>query len=294
MRCKNIAIVGLGLIGGSILKALQGFDDAVFYGIDRDETVLQQAKEEGLISCERLTDDEILARADVTFVCLPPDAVVQFVNTHTFKEGALVTDVCGVKQAVYQKLTNQSVDFIGGHPMAGKESSGFSASDGKLFAKASYLLTPTEKNDSKHLALLKRMTAYMGCRETVLTTPEEHDAMIAYTSQLMHVVAVALCDSERLDRAKSFSAGSLRDCTRVAKLDSRMWSRLFLLNQKELLHCIDEFSDSLQCIRKLIEAGDEPALESFLQSASGRKLRFLAEQEDEHEKTARGAGNKEL
>ncbi len=276
MKCEHIAIVGLGLIGGSVLKALQGFDDASFYGIDRDESVLEMAKSEGYLSSENLSETEILKRADVCFICLPPDAAVTFINEHQFKKGALVTDVCGVKQAIYQRISNPNIDFVGGHPMAGKESSGYGASDEKLFFGASYLITKTPENLPEHILLLERMANYMGCLRTVFTTPAEHDDMIAYTSQLMHVVAAVLCDSKRLDVAKDFSAGSLRDCTRVGKLDSRLWSRLFLLNREALLNCMDEFSESLEKIRSLIEAEDGAGLKDFLDGTSNRKKRFLA------------------
>lgn len=276
MKCKIIAVIGLGLIGGSVLKALQGFDDVVFYGVDNDETVLSAAKEQGLICDDDLTPDEITKMADVTFVCLHPDGVIDFINNHRFKKNALVTDVSGVKQAIYAGLNNPDVDFIGGHPMAGKEESGFLASDKELFKNASYLLTPTERNFPEHIDLLKRMIAYMGCRETVITTPTEHDRMIAYTSQLMHIVAVALCDNERLDASKNFSAGSLRDCTRVAKLDSNLWTRLFLLNKNDLVSCIDEFSASLQKFRNLIGSDNESELKRLLENCSDRKRRFLA------------------
>ena len=116
----------------------------------------------------------------------------------------------------------------------------------------------------------------MGFRETVITTPEEHDKMIAYTSQLMHIVAVALCDNELLDESGRFSAGSLRDCTRVAKLDSKLWTRLFLLNKEELVHCIDAFADSLKMFGDLIREEKEEELTSQLEECSERKRRFLA------------------
>ncbi|MBQ2696278.1 MAG: prephenate dehydrogenase/arogenate dehydrogenase family protein [Clostridia bacterium] len=276
MNCKNIAIVGLGLIGGSVLKALQGFENATFYGIDLDETVLSEAKKQGLISNETLTSAEILKLADVVFVCLPPDATLSFINSNIFKENALITDVSGVKQAICKKITQPDLNYIGGHPMAGKEESGFAASDAKLFQNASYLLTPTPEHKQEHIELLQKMALYMGFRETVLTNPEEHDRMIAYTSQLMHIVAVALCDSERLDDSKRFSAGSLRDCTRVAKLDSNLWTRLFLLNKEDLVDCIDEFSESLKKVRNLIAEEKESELKAFLEEASDRKRRFLA------------------
>ncbi|MBR6729669.1 MAG: prephenate dehydrogenase/arogenate dehydrogenase family protein [Clostridia bacterium] len=277
MDCNQIAIVGLGLIGGSVLKALQGFHNAEFFGIDMDADVLEAARQAGLLSKKRLNQEEILAQADVTFICLPPDSAIEFINGHTFKKGSLVTDVCGVKKRIVAGIENKEIDFIGGHPMAGKEESGFFASDGDLFKGASYLITPTPENMPEHVALLKEMIAYMGCRKAVVTTPEEHDDMIAYTSQLMHVVAVVLCDSERLAKASDFSAGSLRDCTRVAKLDSRLWSRLFLQNKEALLDCICEFEGSLSLLKAFLETESEEELEGFLRRCSDRKRQFFKE-----------------
>jgi len=275
VKCNVITIVGLGLIGGSLLKALQGFDEAIFYGVDAKEEVVAKAKEQGLIQyCE--SNEKALMDADVVYVCLPPDAVPDFINNHQFKKGSLVTDVCGVKQTICDRITNPDVDFIGGHPMAGKEASGFDASDGELFKNASYLLTPTEHNQPEHIELLKRIIEYIGCRETVITNPKEHDEMIAYTSQLMHVVAIALCDNRQLDKAKSFSAGSLRDCTRVAKLDSKLWTQLFMHNKKELSNCIDVFEESMNKIKRFLQSEDAEGLQKYLEEISHRKQKFLA------------------
>ncbi|MGN1058865.1 MAG: prephenate dehydrogenase [Clostridia bacterium] len=276
MNCKHIAIVGLGLIGGSLLKALQGFEGAVFHGIDRDADVVRRACAEGLLAAEPQGEADILQLADVTIVCLPPVAAIDFMNRSVFKKDALVTDVCGVKQAIYAGLTNREIDFIGGHPMAGKETSGYAASDGNLFQNASYLITPDENSRPEHVAFLKDMAAYIGCRETVLTTPADHDRMIAYTSQLMHVVAVSLCDNPQLDDAKRFSAGSLRDCTRVARLDSGLWSQLFMLNKQALTTCVEEFENSLDRFKGYLASDDESGLRDFLEEATRRKLRFLA------------------
>lgn len=275
MKCNAITICGLGLIGGSLLKALQGFEGVTFYGIDTNEATWRAARDAGLIEDER--DAAVaFAKADVSIICLPPEAALACINQNTFKEGALVTDVCGVKQAIYEGLTNPNIDFIGGHPMAGREVSGFSASDATLFRNAGYLITPTETNSPEHVELLKRMAAYIGCRETVITTPAEHDAMIAYTSQLMHVVAAVLCASPRLLKAKDFSAGSLRDCTRVAKLDSRLWSQLFLANREELSACITEFENGLDVIKACLSRDDAAGLADFLEQSVQRKAEFLA------------------
>ena len=275
MKCKKVAICGLGLIGGSLLKALQGFENITIYGLDTDEATWQAAYAAGLIENEK-NAETVFAEADVTFICLPPQAAVACINQSKFKPGALVTDVCGVKQAIYKGVTNRDIDFIGGHPMAGREVSGFFASDAKLFCGASYLVTPNAQNKPEHVEWLKRMTAYIGCREMVITTPEEHDAMIAYTSQLMHVVAAVLCASPRLDAAKNFSAGSLRDCTRVAKLDAKLWSQLFLANGQELMDCITEFETGLETVKTCVAQNDSEGLAAFLEKSVQRKADFLA------------------
>lgn len=277
MKYKSITIVGLGLIGGSLLKALQGFEDAILYGVDTNKAVVEKAQELQLISNGNMSQDEIILSSDVTFICLPPNETINFLNHHSFKKNSLVTDVCGIKQEIYRQIERRDFDFIGGHPMAGKESSGFSASDEQLFYNAYYLLTPDKKNNPEHIELLKQIALYIGCKDVIITTPEEHDRIIAYTSQLMHIVAVALCDNPLLEASSQFSAGSLRDCTRVAQLDPFLWSQLFLLNKDELVTCIEKFISSLHHLKSMIQTEREADLKLFLKSASERKMKFLLE-----------------
>ena len=199
---RQIAIIGLGLIGGSMAMALRGFEDYELVGVDQDPDTLAFAAAHGV--ADRLTDDApaVLSQADVVYLCLHPRGIVRFLeaNRDRFKPGALVTDVCGIKTAIVEgaAVLPEAVDFIGGHPMAGRETSGIFHADGALFRGAHYIITPGPRSRPSHVALLERIARHIGCRDVVNTTTQKHDAIIAYTSQVMHIMAVAVCDDPDL------------------------------------------------------------------------------------------------
>lgn len=275
----NILIVGLGLIGGSLAKALRGFSDAHVYGVDLNENTLLQAKSDGAIIEGYTTADDVLIDMDVVFLCLTPQKTVDFINSKRFKDNALVTDVCGVKGFVFDKITNKNIDFIGGHPMAGRECDGYGNSLETLYNGANYIVVKQETNKNEHIEYLEKIIKYIGCKHITYTSVEDHDEMIAYTSQLMHVVAATLCDNEILDRAEAYSAGSLRDCTRVAKLNPDMWTELFIENKEALSEQIRIFMYSLMKIDDLIKKANKEGVRKFLENTSERKKRYLAEKE---------------
>ncbi len=273
---KTIAIIGLGLIGGSMAMALKGFEDFEIVGVDRDPATLAFAAAHG--AADRLTDDAgaAIAAADVVYLCLHPKAIVDFLRAHRgdFKPGGLVTDVCGVKTAVVDAaaaVLPPEVAFIGGHPMAGKETSGIFHADGGLFRGAHYILTPRPGCRAEHLDLLRRIAAYIGCRDVVETTTQKHDAIIAYTSQVMHIMAVAVCDDPDLFECRGFEGGSFRDCTRVAALDVPLWTELFSMNADALTKVIRNLEDNLRAYRQVLERGDTAALTQKLAWSAHRK-----------------------
>ena len=277
-----ISIIGLGLIGGSIARRLRGFHDCVIYGVDTDAETLALAQADGVIDRAFSDGDTAAAEADIIILCLYPKLNVDFVKQYSaaFKRGALITDVSGVKGYVIDSIKNyipEGVEFIGGHPMAGREVGGYKSSTDTLFDGASYLITPTRTNSAEKIALVREMAEYIGCRHVITTTPEEHDAMIAYTSQLMHVVAVALCDNPLIERSAYFSAGSLRDCTRVALINADMWSELFLENKDALCARIEEMQASLENMRKAIEGNDRQTLIDIMTRAKSQKQKWLTE-----------------
>ena len=272
---KKIAIVGLGLIGGSLALALKGFEDYKVVGVARRQATVDYAREHGVGDEATLDVDSALLEADVTFLCINPDDIVKFLSDHweDFKPGSLVTDVCGVKTAIMEaaQVLPDTVDFIGSHPMAGTEFSGIEHALVDMFHGAHYIITPAAKSKPENIALLERMAHYLGCRDVVNTTPEAHDAIIAYTSQMMHVIAVSVCDDPSLFTCKGYEGSSFRGCTRVAALDVALWAQLFSLNAPALVERLDVFLEHMRKYRDVIASGDRGKLTEMLLYSSDRK-----------------------
>ncbi|MGN0779620.1 MAG: prephenate dehydrogenase [Aristaeellaceae bacterium] len=268
----NIGIVGLGLIGGSLARTAKLRTSATVFGCDRDAQTIQQALLMGAIDREMAPGD--LASCDVVLVALYPAAIVQWITEHAeqFKPDALVIDCGGVKQVICDKLVPLSKargwHFIGGHPMAGRERSGFRYARDDLFDRASMILTPVDVE----LPVLQQARDFfmdLGFRRVQFTTPRIHDEMIAYTSQLAHVVSSAYVKCPLAGQHKGFSAGSFADMTRVARLSEDMWTELFFDNREALLPEVEglvarltEYRDALrdnapERMRQLLREGRE-------------------------------------
>ena len=275
---KKILVVGLGLIGGSLAMALRGFEDFEVVGAVRSQSTYGKAAERH--AADRLTFDPAgeLPGADVVVLCQDPAGIIGFLREHRdrFKPGCLIWDVCGVKTAVMEaaQCLPSGVDFIGCHPMAGKEVSGIANAEGGLFRNTHFIVTPGPRSTPEHLALLRRMAAHCRFGDVIETTPERHDAMIAYTSQLMHVIALSVCDNDELFACQGFEGGSFRDCTRVAALDPAMWVQLFSLNAPALTQVVRTLENRMGQYRQAMEAGDVEALRDMLARASDRKKRI--------------------
>ena len=281
MEQKRILVVGLGLIGGSLAMALQGFEDYEVVGAVRSQSTYDKAA--ALHAADRLTFDPAaeLPGADVVVLCQDPAGIIGFLrdNWERFKPGALVWDVCGVKTAMMEaaECLPEGVDFIGCHPMAGKEVSGIGNAEATLFRNTHFIITPGPRATEGHLALLRRMAAHCRFGDVIETTPQRHDEMIAYTSQLMHVIAVSVCDNDELFSCKGFEGGSFRDCTRVAALDAAMWTQLFTLNAPALCKVLEMLEERMRRYRDAIQSGDQDALRAMLAQASDRKKRINLE-----------------
>lgn len=272
---KTLAIIGLGLIGGSLAIALKGFEDYEVVGVDVSQPTLRYAAEHGV--GDRVTEKaaEVLPQADVVALALHPQGILDFLAEHRerFKPGALVWDVCGVKTAILEGAQGlpDTVDFIGCHPMAGTEFSGVEHAFGEMFQNSHFLMVPRTSSKPEHMALLERLAAYIGCKDVCRTTPEAHDALIAYTSQVMHIIAVAVCDDPDLFSCRGFEGSSFRGCTRVAALDVGLWTQLFSLNRPALLTVLDRLLDNLQSYRDALASGDRQALADKLARSAARK-----------------------
>lgn len=281
MAGKQILVVGLGLIGGSMAMALKGFEEYEIVGAVRSRTSLEKAEARG--AADRVTMDAAseLPRSDVVILCQDPQGIADFLreNAGRFRPGGLVVDVGGIKTAIMEaaKCLPDTVDFIGCHPMAGKEKSGLDHAEATLFRNAHFIMTPGERSTPEHIALLERMAEHCAFRDVVKTTPEHHDAIIAYTSQLMHIVAVAVCDDPDLFDCRGYEGGSFRDCTRVAALDVPLWTQLFSMNAPALVKVIDRLEDRLRAYRKAVAEGDDETLAAMLAASASRKRRMNLE-----------------
>lgn len=270
-----IGVVGLGLIGGSIAKALNQNTDYTVYGYDIDDTITKKAILVGAIE-ETLTE-KMLPECDMVIVCLWPEATVEYIEKHAdkFKKGAIVLDTCGVKRFVCDRIEPIAAKhdwlFMGSHPMAGLEHSGFDHSKKALFDKASMVLVPAHGTKIEDVEKVKALCTAIGFTNVEITDAEEHDKLIAFTSQLAHVVSGAYIKSSSAKDHMGFSAGSYRDMTRVARLNEDMWTELFMDNRENLVKEIDEIIGHLEEYKDAIAEGDDEELRSVLREGRERK-----------------------
>ena len=272
---QNVGIVGLGLIGGSLAKTIKLHTPYTVYGTDKNADTMRRAFLMEAIDGELTA--ETLPQCDVVLICLYPQGIIDYVTAHAadFKPDSLVIDCGGVKQVICDALFPVSQryawHFIGGHPMAGVERWGFDSSFGMLFNNASMILTPDGGTDIALLHEIKQMFLSIGFGSITVVSPEQHDRIIAYTSQLAHVVASAYIKSPTALEHTGMSAGSYRDMTRVASLNSNMWSELFLENGDNLLNEIDNIINNLTEYRDAIASNDRAKLEALLEDGTKRK-----------------------
>jgi len=274
----RIVVVGLGVIGGSFTMALKeaGYDDV--YGIDINKESLEKAKKLGLIKDGYTNGQEIIKSADFIIISLYPRLVKKFIidNKDDFKDGAVITDATGIKKMFIEDIVNilpENIDFVFGHPMAGREKKGIDFASSAVFKGANYILTPVARNKEENLNMVEDLVYKIGFKRVKRITPEYHDEMIGYTSQLPHSLAVALVNSDVEGRETgSFIGDSYRDLTRIANINEDLWSELFLGNKENLLKGIENFEIELDKIKHAIENDDKEALkEIFIKSTKRRE-----------------------
>ena len=272
---ETVVIVGLGLMGGSMAKAIHARTDCKVYGWNRTRSVAEKAVTEGTL--DGVADDEALAAADLVIVGLYPQSTIDWMAEYLprLHPGCLVVDMVGVKRAVVEQATPlalaNGVHFIGGHPMAGREFSGYAYATADLFENASMILVQTESSPLWAVDEVDGFFSRLGFGRVVRCSAEQHDNMIAYTSQLCHVVSSAFIKSPEALKHNGYSAGSYKDLTRVAKLNEHMWTELFLLNREPLVREIDEIIGHLQDYRDAIAENDADRLRTLLRE--GRELK---------------------
>lgn len=271
----KIGIIGLGIIGGSFAKAIKKKTPHQVGGLDTNPEAVRKALEQEAI--DFTLDCTTLHEMDLVIICLYPQATMDFLleNKARFRKGAVVMDTCGIKSAVVtavsEPLKQAGVRFVGCHPMAGREFSGFDYAVDNLFDGASFIITPTEETELEARNEVQALALSLGFLKCVEATPAEHDRIIAYTSQLAHIVSSAYIKNPSVLRQAGFSAGSFKDMTRVARLNETMWTSLFLMNRESLLSELDCLIASLEEYRDALADGDAPVLKELLREGREKK-----------------------
>ena len=266
----TILVCGMGIIGGSIAKALKAFTPHRVLGMNRSPQPLEKALACGAI--DAAVDEVSLSQVDLVFLCAYPAACVKLARVlgHHLKKGCIVCDACGIKTAICEEMVSLSHEFgfifVGGHPMAGKERNGFDVSDAHLFRGASYILVPCGA-PQEAVDTVRQLAFSMGFGSVTLATPTHHDRMIAYTSQLPHVLACAYVLSPSCEQHVGFSAGSYHDVSRVARINEVMWAELFLENREPLLAELDLLLDNLKDFRDAIHREDGDTLRRIMKQS---------------------------
>lgn len=276
----NITIVGLGVIGGSFAMAFKeaGFEDV--YAVDLNKESIEKAKNMGIIKDGSDNAKQFLEIADLVIICIYPRIIKDFMmeNRNNFKDGAIVTDVAGIKGTLIKQLDDiipDNIDFIFGHPMAGRENKGIDHATAECYKGANYLLIDTERNDDDNVLLLQSIIYKLGFKRIIRISSGFHDQIIAFTSHLPHVMAVSLINSDVEARnTEIYMGGSYRDATRVADINEDLWTELFLGNKENLLEVIDDFMAEMGRFREDLAKGDRVALNKRLKRATKRRRRL--------------------
>lgn len=269
----NIAIIGLGAIGGSFAMGLTeaGYDS--LFGVDIDAETVEAALNLGIIRDGYACPEKVLPDADIVLLSLYPGQIVPFVERYkkTFKKGAILTDVSGIKKTISNELKDilpETVDFVFAHPMRGSEKQGLKGADHTRFIGANALITPIATNKEANIKQIEQLYKDIGFDRIYRVSPEKHDEQIAYVSQLMHVLSVAVVNSSQAtDETPLFAGKSFQELTRIADINETLWSQLFLMNKEALLDSITSFEEQLNTFKTALLGDNEQALKDFLKQA---------------------------
>jgi len=275
----NILIVGLGLLGGSYAKALTKKGYRVT-AITRSQSSIDFAMEDGMITAGAASvDPALVGEADLIVFALYPHIFLDWVKEHQdlFKPGAVITDVTGVKGCIVseiQSILRPDVEFIAAHPMAGREVSGVKNSDDSIFRGANYVVTPSERNTPDAIELCEDLGNVLGFARVSRLSPDDHDEIIAFVSQLTHCIAVSLMTCQQTEHLEDYTGDSFRDLTRIARINDQMWSELFMCNREQLLKHMDAFAESFSQFRQMLEDGDVDRMRQAMRSSTARRTLF--------------------
>ena len=276
---KKILIVGLGLLGGSYAKVLKRFGFHIS-AITKEQSSIDYALKENIIDAGSTElDEKLISDADLVIFALYPHIFVEWIeqNQSLLKSGALITDVTGVKSSIVYKLQSilrEDIEYVAAHPMAGREVSGVENSTDKMFIGANYIVTPTDKNTPEAIMTCMELGRLLGFSNVTTLSPEEHDEMIGFLSQLTHCIAITLMTCNDKENIEKFTGDSFRDLTRIARINDLMWSELFIANKPALLEQMDLFINKFNELKAMLEADDVDGMRSMMRHSTQRRALF--------------------
>ena len=276
---KKILIVGLGLLGGSYAKVLKRFGFHIS-AITLEQSSIDYALRENIID-EGSTelDNNMIGEADLVIFALYPHVFVEWIekNQGLLKSGALITDVTGVKRSIVyqiQDMLRSDVEFVAAHPLAGREVSGVENSTDRMFVGANYIVTPTDKNTPEAIETVIELGRLLGFSNVTTLSPEEHDEMIGFLSQLTHCIAITLMTCNDKENMEKFTGDSFRDLTRIARINDLMWSELFVANKDMLLDQMTLFINKFNDLKTMLEAEDIEGMRTMMRHSTARRALF--------------------
>ncbi len=276
---KKILIVGLGLLGGSYARALKRFGFHIS-AITLDQSSIDYAIKENIIDVGTTEiDEQIIGEADLVIFALYPHVFVEWIEKYQglLKSGALITDVTGVKGSIVYKIQDMlrpDVEFVAAHPMAGREVSGVENSTAELFIGANYIVTPTDKNTPEAIQTCIELGRLLGFLNVTTLSPEEHDEMVGFLSQLTHCIAVTLMTCNNKENMEKFTGDSFRDLTRIARINDLMWSELFIANKESLLEQMNLFINKFNDLKTMLETEDIDSMRQMMRKSTERRALF--------------------
>lgn len=276
---KKVLIVGLGLLGGSYARGLKRFGFHIS-AITKEQSSIDYAINEGIID-EGTTelDERIIGEADLVIFALYPHVFIEWIeqNQNLLKSGSIITDVTGVKGSIVYKIQDMlrsDVEFIAAHPMAGREVSGVENSTERIFQGANYIVTPTPKNTPETINTCLELGRLLGFSNVTTLSPEEHDEMIGFLSQLTHCIAITLMTCNNKENMEKFTGDSFRDLTRIARINDLMWSELFVANKDALLEQMDMFIKKFNELKSMLEKEDIDGMRKMMRHSTERRALF--------------------
>ena len=276
---KKILIVGLGLLGGSYARVLKRFGFHIS-AITKEQSSIDYALSENIIDEGSISlDERLIGEADLVIFALYPHVFIKWIeeNQNLLKSGAIITDVTGVKGSIVYKIQDMlrdDVEFIAAHPMAGREVSGVENSTDKMFQGANYIVTPTDKNTPGAINTCLELGRLLGFSNVTTLSPEEHDEMIGFLSQLTHCIAITLMTCNDKENMEKFTGDSFRDLTRIARINDLMWSELFVANKDALLSQMDMFADKFNELREMLKEEDIEGMRKMMRHSTERRALF--------------------